>query len=289
MVVDPSADLVQPGGGLLAQRPHQPARPRHLHAGQPARHANTGPTNPAARPQPRAGPSTSRLTAQPSRHPPGPATSTVGGTAPCQVPQVGARDRARPRGWPSAARWQVGSRSSRGAGASLSTGPASPGPPSAAVAAAVAQGACCWASRSRSRLPGDASSRPTSAAGDKAITLKPCRPWQGRVVDPNRGRRTSAYLPQHSQWWRPLPIPRRPAATLWPRLKSGLGCRQRGEPARAARPLRPLCTAVPVVPAPRRRLGKVISTAPTGPGVGDPQQRRYRPQRTKRLPAGRLQ
>src|SRR5215211_4452416 len=58
-----------------------------------------------------------------------------------------------------------------GRGASLSTGPASPGPPSAAVAAAVAQGACCWASRSRSGLPGDASSRPTSAAGDKAITL----------------------------------------------------------------------------------------------------------------------
>ena len=109
VVVDPGKDVVEPGGGLLAQRPHQPARLRRPHASQPARRTliSATPTDPAARPPPRAGTSTSRLTAQPSRttHPLGPATSTVAGQ-PCQVRQVGARDRARPRG--RAERWQVG-------------------------------------------------------------------------------------------------------------------------------------------------------------------------------------
>ena len=288
MVVDPSADLVQPGGGLLAQRPHQPARPRHLHAGQPARHVNTGPTNPAARPQPRAGPSTSRLTAQPSRHPPGPATSTVGGTAPCQVPQVGARGSRSSARWASAARWQVGSRSSRGAGPASRLAP-------------LPRPALCRGRRRRG--PGPAAGRAGPGAGCPATH----RAGQCRRPATRRSRSSLVGRGKGAWWIQTVvaaPAPTYPSTRggggrypflvgLLPRcglgLKSGLGCRQGGEPARAARPLRPLCTAVPVVPALRRRLGKVISTAPTGPGVGDPQQRRYRPQRTKRLPAGRLQ
>jgi hypothetical protein len=81
-VVDPDADMAQPRGGLLAQRPHQPARPRHPAVGQPARRTNPGPADPAApaaRPQPPAETSTSRLTTQPFQSlRPGPARSAIG-------------------------------------------------------------------------------------------------------------------------------------------------------------------------------------------------------------------
>src|SRR4030095_15419919 len=36
VVVDSGTDLVQPGGRLLAQRPHQPGRPPHPPVSQPA-------------------------------------------------------------------------------------------------------------------------------------------------------------------------------------------------------------------------------------------------------------
>ena len=137
MVGNPEPDVVDSGGGLLAQRPYQPAR--RPHAGQLARRTliSATATDPAARPPPQAGTTTSRLTAQPGRHPPlGPATSTVGGTTVRSVrviALVGAAGQAQSDG-------RSGSRVESGRGASLSTGPASPGPSSAAVAAVVAEG-----------------------------------------------------------------------------------------------------------------------------------------------------
>ena len=57
---------------LLAQRPHQSAPIRRPHPGQLARRTLTSatPTDPAARPLPRAGTTTSRLTHNPAEHPP---------------------------------------------------------------------------------------------------------------------------------------------------------------------------------------------------------------------------
>jgi hypothetical protein len=80
VVVHSGKDVVAPGGGLLAQRPHQPARPPHPPAGQPARRTliSATPTDSSARPQPQASTTTGRLTAQPSRHPP-PGTRHVDG------------------------------------------------------------------------------------------------------------------------------------------------------------------------------------------------------------------
>ena len=93
VVVDSGADLVEAGGGLLAQRPYQPAPIQRPPSGPLAHPHLCHTTDPAARPQPRAGTNTGRLTAQPAdTHSLGPATSTVAGQ-PCQVRQVGARDR----------------------------------------------------------------------------------------------------------------------------------------------------------------------------------------------------
>jgi hypothetical protein len=63
VVGNPDTDVVEPGRRLLAQRPRQPARPRHPHAGQMARRTGTCPTDSAARSSARADPGTSRLTA----------------------------------------------------------------------------------------------------------------------------------------------------------------------------------------------------------------------------------
>ena len=60
VVVDPGADLVDPGGGLLAQRPHQPARLRRPHAGQPARRTLTLPHPPIPLPDPSPEPAPAR-------------------------------------------------------------------------------------------------------------------------------------------------------------------------------------------------------------------------------------
>jgi hypothetical protein len=84
VVVDSGKGVVAPGGRLLAQRPHQPARLRRTDASQPARRTGISATSTdsTARPQPRASTTTGRLTAQPSRpNPLGPATSTGRGTA----------------------------------------------------------------------------------------------------------------------------------------------------------------------------------------------------------------
>jgi hypothetical protein len=108
---------------------------------------------------------------------------------PCQVRQVGARDRARRRGRPSAQRCQVGQEGRVGARGQPLDWPRFPGPPSAAVAAAVAEGPAAARAGPGARCLGDASGQagPTSATGDKGDHAQATRPWQGRVVDPGRG------------------------------------------------------------------------------------------------------
>ena len=99
-----------PGGGLLAQRPHQPARLRRPDASQLARRTliSATSTDSAARPQPRASPTTGRLTAQPSRHPPT-GTRHVDGWRDSLVRSVrSVRVLALVRGVACAERWQVG-------------------------------------------------------------------------------------------------------------------------------------------------------------------------------------
>ena len=77
MVVDSGTDVVAPGSGLLAQRPHQPARPRHPPQSASAAHRHLCHTHRFRCPTPAPSQHHGRLTAQPSRHPPtGPATST---------------------------------------------------------------------------------------------------------------------------------------------------------------------------------------------------------------------
>jgi hypothetical protein len=197
LVGKPAKDMVEPGRGLLAQRPHQPARLRRPHAGQLARRTliSTTPTDPAAaaRASPFAGTSTSRLTAQPSRrhtHPPGPATSMVGGTALSGlsvgrrvIALVGAAGQAQDDGRP-------GSRVESGGAGSAS---ASPG----------------------ARCLGDASSGPTSATGDKVMARPQWTPLGTRRAPTRRSGPPA----------RPIARPRRPARSgppaVWWRISAG--------------------------------------------------------------------
>jgi hypothetical protein len=213
LVGKPAKDMVEPGRGLLAQRPHQPARLRRPHAGQLARRTliSAVPTDPAAaaRASPFAGTSTSRLTAQPSRrhtHPPGPATPMVGGTALSGpsvgrrvIALVGAAGQAQDDGRP-------GSRVESGGGASLSTGPASPARPSAAAAAAEGPAAAARTGPG-ARCLGDASSGPTSATGDKVMARPQWTPLGTRRAPTRRpGPPARPHRPARSGppavWWR---------------------------------------------------------------------------------------
>jgi hypothetical protein len=82
--------------------------------------------------------------------------------------------------------------------------PPSPRPPSAAVAAAVAEGPAAARAGPGARCLGDASSRPTSAADDKAMALK--------LV----GRGKGAWWIQAvaMEWLRTLAAARFPTATI---------------------------------------------------------------------------
>jgi hypothetical protein len=154
-----------PPTSLAMATTRRPAGPVHRH--QP--HRSCCPIPSPSRPQHEPPDRTT-----PSRHPPhrDPPRRRLEGQ-PCQVRQVGAGDRARRRGRPSAQRCQVGQEGRVGKRGQPRDWPRFPGPPSAAVAAAVTEGPAAARAGPGARCLGDASRRPPSATGDKAITPKP--------------------------------------------------------------------------------------------------------------------
>jgi hypothetical protein len=147
---------------------------------------------------------------------------------PCQVRQVGARDRARRRGRPSAEDGRSGSRVESGRGASLSTGPASPARPLPRFPPPWPRGLLLReliqehvASATRRARPGQRR-RPAT----RAITLKPrgrgTGAWWIQAVAMKRLRTlaaasfptaTGAWCRRQSSARSTAPAPRRPGTT----------------------------------------------------------------------------